>query len=73
MLISDFLIFFDCLTLKNDLRTKEKSNKPTISSENEIEKWHLRNQLKRYRFSKHVKFDKQRIFVIGWMWRALSR
>jgi len=36
-----FLDIFEGLTPINDLRTKRKSKKPTISSENEIEKWHL--------------------------------
>jgi len=43
ILISDFLIF---LMPKNDLRTEIKSNKPIISSENGIEKWHLRQSAK---------------------------
>jgi len=30
----------------DNLRTKRKSNKPTISSENEIEMWHLRQSAK---------------------------
>jgi len=66
ILISDF-----CLTPKNDLRTKRKSCKPTFSSENEIEKWpYMRQSPKRYRFSKAVEQDKQRIFVLGWKWRG---
>jgi len=33
-----FIRYFDCLSSKNDLRTKRKSSKSSISSENEIEK-----------------------------------
>jgi len=42
-LLSVFLIFFECLMTKS---TKEKSSKPTICSEKEFEKWHLRQSSK---------------------------
>jgi len=38
--------YFFSLTPINDLRIKKKSNEPTISPENEIEKWHLRQPAK---------------------------
>jgi len=34
------ILFFEYFTPKNDLSTKRKSKKPTISSGNEIEQWH---------------------------------
>jgi len=37
---------FECLTANYGLRTKRNSNKPAISSENEVEKWHLRHSEK---------------------------
>jgi len=40
ILMSEILILFGGSTPKNDLRTKRKSKKPTICSENEIEKCH---------------------------------
>jgi len=41
-------------------------NKPTISAENKTEKWHLRPS------AKPVKYDKQRIFELGWKSIAIS-
>jgi len=39
ILIFDLMIFCKCLTPKNDVRTKIKSNKQIIFSENDIEKF----------------------------------
>jgi len=56
------LILFGGLPPENDLRTKRKSNKSTISSENEIEKWHSDSQQKQYRFLEAVKYKYLRYF-----------
>jgi len=50
---------------KNDVSTKIMSNKTIISSENEIEKWYLRQSTKTVPLFITGKYDKQRISVFG--------
>jgi len=40
----------------------QKESQKTISSENEIEKWYLRQSAKTVALSKPVKYDEQRFF-----------
>jgi len=53
-LIVGFFYFCERLTPKNDERTKRTSTKPTLSSEIEIEKWHLTQLAKTLPFFKTV-------------------